>query len=353
MLPLNERAFLYNYLARTLSKKVAQTEALRAYEEDIELPKRYHRRLNQAIFLLGKENLPTALKKARLIPEEEGSLLEYAYTQKETLPAMLLVLSKQLHTRALLQRRMKTLLVYPIILIAELLLVLSLAVFWLAPQLAFFFSSLHLPVPPLLHIFTAIQQVLAHLFSLAQLPRIIIIACIVWLLYQIATIPSILEHFHHILLRFSKIGHLYRLTLAQKLVSSLAVLIASTKTISAKELTIIAKSMNNLAYKKTLYNLATHIEKGGTYTQFFKNRARKKFFPSIVFRMFILGEKHNNLPQEIKALSKILTEEVEIEIKHFISILEPIIIVGIAGIVLLLALMLKSILGQMYSFQLR
>ena len=349
MLSAQERGFLYSYLATTLKHGLSPAQALYAYLEDIDIKNHDSRRLKQAIILLKKIDLPSAMRQARLIPKNESMILCYAKERVESLSPMLLTLSKQLQRTALLQRKFKTLLIYPTILVVEFIIVLGMAIFWLVPQLSLFFTSLHIQMPFLFLTLAKLRQALMHIASLYQFYWIIILLCILWLMYQIITVPIVLHRIQSAPLHLYKIGRLYRLMLVQKIVSILTVLAIPHKAIGNRECTLLAESTDNMVYKKALHKLAWHLQKGGTYAQFFKKRSYKNLFPSIARRMFILGEKQNNLPQELRALSKILTEDVEIEIKHFISILEPALIIGIAGLILALALTLQNIVGQIQN----
>lgn len=349
MLSAQERSFLYSYLARTLKHGLSPAQALHAYLEDIDIKNHDSRRLKQAIILLKTKNLASALYETKLITKNESTILCYAKERAESLSPMLLTLSAQIQKTALLQRKCKTLLIYPIILVVEFIIVLGMAIFWLVPQLSLFFTSLHMPAPFLFLTLAKLRQTLMHIASLYQFYWIIILLCILWLMYQIITVPIVLHRIQFLPLHLYKIGRLYRLALVQKIISMLTVLAIRHKAIGHREITLLAQSTDNLVYKKALDELAKHLLKGGTYAQFFKKRSCKKLFPCIARRMFILGEKQNNLPQELRALSKILTEDVETEIKHFISILEPALIMGIAGLILALALTLQNIVGQMQN----
>ncbi|MFH1713495.1 MAG: type II secretion system F family protein, partial [Candidatus Jacksonbacteria bacterium] len=83
-----------------------------------------------------------------------------------------------------------------------------------------------------------------------------------------------------------------------------------------------------------------------SFKQFWLKKKNRHLFPVLARRLLTLGERNQNYQTEIQILAQILTEELDNELKHFIAVFEPVLIICIACLVALLALTLQNVLSQ-------
>jgi type II secretory pathway component PulF len=348
MLPLKERVFLYTYLSRVLSAGLSAKEALQYYCQDNVLKSKHAQALKQALNLFKKnKNLPLSLFIAKIIPQNEYLILKADVWQKTPLIKIFLALADNLTKQSFLRTKIKTVMIYPTILIMELFVILGLAIFWLAPRMQIFFMKLKIPAPALLKFFYFLEQNLSGLWRAENFVWLIIGPSFIWLIYQVTRLEKIKYHFDNIYLRLPKIGYINKLISLQNIFNYLSLMAGRHRQKEIHQaLKTISVTTKNLAYKKTIYNLALHLQKGGTLKQFWQKKQNRILFPVLVRRLLVLGERSGNYSKDIRTLSKILTQELDIKLKHFIAILEPVLIISIAGLVAALALTMQNIVSQ-------
>lgn len=343
MLPLQERIFLYRYLSRVISAGVEPKTSLKYYLEDNILKPRHHKALERALILLNKNNnLSSSMHQAKLIP-----LTEYLCLEPSALPQSAMILADNLIRQNLLRRKIKTLLIYPIILFIELLIILGIAIFWLTPQMQIFFDKLNVSPPKLFALFSFLDIQLIGLIRFNNMPLLIIICALLWLVYQCLKLEKIKYYLDYLSTYLFKIGSIYRLIVLQNIFNQLSLtmpLYGEQQFDQALKST--ANSVKNLAYQKALLDLSAHLSKGGSFKQFWLKKKNSRLFPMLVRRLLTLGERNKNYQTEIQILAQILTEELDHELKHFIAVFEPALIISIACLVALLALTLQSVLSQ-------
>jgi len=349
MLPLQERIFLYKYLSGVLSAGLTIKQALQYYCQDNILKPKHTQALKQMFNLFKKnKNLPLSLSKAKIIPENEYLILKAAVWQKAPLIKTFLTLADNLAKQNLLRTKIKTVMIYPMILIIELFVILGLAIFWLTPQMQIFFTKLKIPSPALLKFLYFLQQTFTGLWRAENFAWLIIVPTFIWLIYQIIRLEKIKYYFDNICLCLPKIGHIYKLIILQNIFNYLSLMIGQHQQKKIYQaLKIMSVTVKNLAYKKALYNLARHLQKGGALKQFWQQKKNRVLFPVLIRRLLILGERTGNYAKNVRALSEILTQELDMELKHFIAVLEPVLIISIAVLVAALALTLQKIFSQM------
>ena len=136
----------------------------------------------------------------------------------------------------------------------------------------------------------------------------------------------------------------------QNIFNTLALLVFDKKARAlAQQLNTTAATTANLVYKKSLYQLSKHLQKGGLLKHFWKKQKNRLLFPVLVRRMLTLGERQGNYIDYIQTVSRSLTQELDNQLKRFITMLEPVLIILIACVVVLLALGLQNILAQAYT----
>jgi len=95
-------------------------------------------------------------------------------------------------------------------------------------------------------------------------------------------------------------------------------------------LQIVAKTAGNVLIEGALQRVAERISEGKTMTE---PLAETKIFPSMVVQMIGVGEQTGALDQMLNKIADFYEEEVEVSVANLTSLMEPIMMVGIGGIV--------------------
>ena len=95
-------------------------------------------------------------------------------------------------------------------------------------------------------------------------------------------------------------------------------------------LTICASASGNQSVEKFVINVREEISKGSTFAE---PLSQGNFFPKMVVSMVAVGESTGTLDDTLKKVTDIYEEEVDLAIAGMMSMIEPIMIVGIGGIV--------------------
>jgi len=95
-------------------------------------------------------------------------------------------------------------------------------------------------------------------------------------------------------------------------------------------LTIVAKSAGNVIVEDALMTVAAKISEGHTMAE---PLASTKIFPGMVVQMIAVGEQTGALDQMLNKIADFYEEEVDVAVSGLTSMLEPIMMVGIGGVV--------------------
>ncbi len=106
---------------------------------------------------------------------------------------------------------------------------------------------------------------------------------------------------------------------------------------------ITAKTMDNVLFQETLENTAIQIQRGVSLQQPLKASG---LFPPLIIHMVGIGEESGNLEEMLNNCANYYDEEVEMATQQVMALLEPMIIVVLAGIV---CVILAAIYGPILS----
>lgn len=111
--------------------------------------------------------------------------------------------------------------------------------------------------------------------------------------------------------------------------STMATMLSSGVSI-LEALTICASSSGNKTVEKFVVNVREEISKGNTFAE---PLGQGHLFPKMVVSMVAVGESTGTLDETLRKVTEIYEEEVDNAIAAMMSMIEPIMIVGIGGIV--------------------
>lgn len=248
-------------------------------------------------------------------------------------------LSKQLYRSRKLQKKIKSAMVYPMfVFVAVVGLGLSVA-FFVLPKILPLFKMLGTEIPLTTQWLIAISEA----FETHGIE--IVIGSILGLIFIwfILTRNFVKPVTHRIVLRIPVVGTLLKNIIIERFTRNLGTLLTSGVPISVA-LKISREATENREYYDALSVIISDIDSGGALKDSLS--VYPFLFPILVSKMIGVGEKTGNLPDTLKYIANYYEDEVSETIKNLSTMLEPVLLIIIGGLVGLVAM---SILGPIYQ----
>jgi type IV pilus assembly protein PilC len=134
---------------------------------------------------------------------------------------------------------------------------------------------------------------------------------------------------HWLMLSFPAIGPTMRKIAVARFTRTMGTLLASGVPI-LDALRIVAKTAGNVLIETALNTVADRITEGKTMVE---PLAETKLFPSMVVQMIGVGEQTGALDQMLNKIADFYEEEVDVAVSALTAMMEPIMMVGIGGMV--------------------
>jgi type IV pilus assembly protein PilC len=162
------------------------------------------------------------------------------------------------------------------------------------------------------------------------LPLIVILAVggVVGFVYSYRT-PAGKKIVHKILLQIPVIGNVLRKIAVARFTRTLGTLLQSGVPI-LDAMDIVAKTAGNVVVMEGILYARHRITEGRTMAE---PLIESKIFPSMVVQMIAVGEQTGALDQMLNKIADFYEEEVDVAVAALTSLLEPIMMVGIGGMV--------------------
>lgn len=256
-----------------------------------------------------------------------------------TLEANLQYLSRSLRQSYELRKKVKSAMIYPIVvLVAIVLLGLAMGMFVL-PKILPLFRSLHVT----LSLPTRILIFIAEMFQ--SYGERIVIGTILFLLFIFWFIRrEFMQHILHKVYLFVPIlkNMVVNINLAM-FSRTLGMLLENGVSID-QGLRITVASTDNYAYRDVASSFVSQIQNGKKLSDMLAIYPR--FFPTMASRMIGMGERTGTLSSSLMYLAEYYEGEVETALKDIATIIEPVLLIFIGGIVGTVAI---AIIGPIYS----
>lgn len=255
------------------------------------------------------------------------------------LSSSLLHLSEELKKQRDINHRVKSALVYPMVILlatTAMTIFLTTVVF---PKLLPIFSSLKVELPLTTRIVIAVLKFL-NLYWIHLIVGVVILAVGFRLLLRIKKVHAIFDRIMLVMPIFSPI--IINLTLAN-FTRSLSVLLKSGMTL-VDALFVSRGTFHNMFYRKHVDAVAETVRRGENMAKYMMTMP--KLFPPMLVGMINVGENTGNLEENLLYLAEYYTEEVDNTVQNLTSLLEPLLILGMG---LLVGFIAVSIIMPIYS----
>jgi type IV pilus assembly protein PilC len=242
------------------------------------------------------------------------------------LPGALRQVATYTQSKETIKGKIITAVAYPAVLFVMSFGVLIYFVIFIVPVFASIFHDFNLKLPFITQVVVNISYCITHYIIVIILGTVgSILALRAYLATEVGRLT-----WHQLQLRIPIFGNFIRNVLLERLLTTMATLIKSGVSILNTITVLEGAFANNLVIQKALKAVKNDVAAGKSISASFKNTG---IFPGLVTEMMWMGEESGKLPDIINTLSKFYTEQINQFIARFSSMIDPILVVGIGGII--------------------
>jgi len=317
-------------LASLLSARLPLERALAAVVEQAERPVVRDRFAAVRSEVVGGQTLAESMAKhPRDFPEVYRALVA-AGEQSGDLALVMSRLADYVESRTALTQRVKLAFTYPAIVTVVALLVIVALLTYVVPQVVGVFAQTKQKLPLLTVILIELSAFVRNWGWLVALALVAAGFGWKWLLRS----PTLRLSWHGRLLDAPLIGRLIRGLNTARFASTLAILTGSGVPL-IRALDAGAQTLTNDAMRANVTDAISRVREGSTLS---RALAAGGLFPPVMIHMIASGEATGELPDMLERTAKTLSGEVERRTLTLTSLLEPILILVMGGIVLMIVL---------------
>jgi type IV pilus assembly protein PilC len=256
-----------------------------------------------------------------------------------TLSDNLSFLSQELKENRKLKSKVKSALIYPIIILIATVSVVSALVLFVLPRILPIFDNLQAELPITTRILIASADFLKDYFFFIVIG--IVVLMLIWaILLRVRVIKYAL---HRVLLVTPFAGNISKKFNMANITRTLGILLRSGVKI-VEALISTSEISENLVYRKALLEAAESVKRGEAIYDSLERRP--SIFPPTVTRMIEVGEKTGNLDENLDYLAEFYKNEVDERVANLSSVLEPALLLFMGGLVGFVAI---SIITPIYQ----
>ena len=242
------------------------------------------------------------------------------------LPKVLKQVGMYLSAQAELKGKVITALAYPSVLGAMSMGVLAFFIVRIVPVFAEIFKSFNVELPPLTAFIIFVSNLLVN--HLATLVFIAIGAYFVWSAYTATEIGQ--ETKWHLIFGIPFFGMFIKNIMLERLLTTLSTLIESGVSILNAISVLEGVFGENIIFAKLLKSVKNDVASGKSISAAFRKTGQ---LPPLVTEMMFMGEESGKLPDMLVTLSGFYREQIDQFTRRFTAIIDPILVVGIGGLV--------------------
>ena len=256
-----------------------------------------------------------------------------------SLPGSLLEVGINLEKSYNLNRKIKSAMMYPMIILCAIFLIGILMFIFVVPTLTKTFGELGVTLP----LSTRIVVGISNLLSNHILIVILAILAMIFGVYMLFKLPRTKRGIDYISLRIPVVGTLIKEVNTARTTRTMSSLLTSGVSIG-RAITITKEVLQNVYYKKILTEVEEAIQRGEPMSQVFK--AHANLYPVMVGEMMEVGEETGKSADMLLDIATFYETEVDAKTKDLSTIIEPVLMIFIGAAVGFFAI---SMLSPMYS----
>lgn len=242
------------------------------------------------------------------------------------LPAVLRQITAYSESQENVKSKIVTAVSYPAVLFTMSMGVLVYFIFYIVPVFADIFKDFGLTLPIITRMVLLVSHILTKYFVIMLVAGI---GGVFAFRAYIATPPGRLT-WNHIQFNLPLFGALMKAMAIERMLTTMATLIRSGVSILNAVSVLEGAFKKNLIFQGALKQAKNDIASGRSISESFKKTG---IFPPMVTEMMWMGEESGKLPDIIVVLSKYYQEQIDQWLRRFSAIIDPILVVGVGGIV--------------------
>ena len=267
-----------------------------------------------------------ALEKHPKVFDEVWTSLVQAGEVSGQLPTVLRQITAFSESKENIKSKIITALAYPSVLAISSVGVLAYFIIYIVPVFADIFRDFNLTLPVLTRVIVLISAVFSRYFVLML---VVGIGAFASFRAYIST-PAGRLTWNHIQFKIPGFGSLIQNIQMERLLTTMSTLIRSGVSILNAVSVLEGAFKRNLIYQNALKKAKNDIASGRSISESFKKTG---IFPGLVTEMMWMGEESGKLPDIIVVLSKYYQEQIDQWIRRFSAMIDPILVVGIGGLI--------------------
>lgn len=337
-----ERMILFRHLAAMIEAGVPLEKGLLAIHEQTRSSS-FHRILHTLIKDLDSgENLSSSMKKMPRVFSDLVVNLISVGEKTGTLSDALVRISDHFEKSSELKKKVLSALIYPLIVVFGTVGTVAYLVFVLLPQITPLFISMNVELP----VSTRFVIRSAEIITAYWLWLFIFFIFGIVAFYFLMKTERFRYGFHFLVLSVPLVNTLIKKIQVARFSQMLGVLLASGVSV-VPAFKIAARSLEHPVYRRSLEKIATSIQGGeniGPYLQL-----HSSLFSPLVTQMVSVGEETARLDKSFLFIAKFTEQEIDEVIKVLTTLLEPILMIIIGGLVGFVALAVITPIYQLTS----
>lgn len=236
-------------------------------------------------------------------------------------------LSDSLEKQRDLSQRIKSALIYPILLVVASIGIVALLVTFAIPKMATLFEGSEMKMPPITKMIFSVSAFLSH-YGLYLLIGVIILVVALLMFYKLTLIGR--RFFQRIAYKIPLVNNILAKMSYQRFAMTFGALMRAGLPI-LENLEITATTVGNEEMRQALMRIAQEgIVKGVTLGEAFR---REEVFPQTIRTLISIGEKAGHTEEVLHTLSEFYDSEIDAAVKSLVSIFEPLMLVIIGVVV--------------------
>jgi len=242
------------------------------------------------------------------------------------LPKVLKQIGQYLSAQAELMGKIITALAYPTVLATMSMGVLAFFIIRIVPVFADIFKQFNVKLPPLTAFIILLSNLLVN-----HLAAIIIVCTLSWFMWSAYTSTEngkIAKW--NLIFSVPFFGPFIRNIMVERLLTTLSTLIESGVSILNAITVLEGVFGNNIIFQRMLTQVKNDVAGGKSISAAFRRTGQ---LPPLVTEMMFMGEESGKLPDMLATLSAFYREQIDQFTRRFTAIIDPILVVGIGGLV--------------------
>jgi len=264
--------------------------------------------------------------------------LVHAGEQSGTLDDTLLRLAELQENQLKLSRKIRGALIYPVIVLVVIIIVLIYMLSTVMPQISNLYTELNKPLPLLTQLTIGFSSVVTTFWPITIL---LILATAIGIRAYLRT-PNGIRNWHRLKLKLPVLGILFKKVYMARFSRTMSSLVNSGVPL-LEALSISADAINNVILAEIVKGASEEVRSGKSLSSAL---SKNEYFLKLVPQMIKVGEESGTLGEMLAKIATYYEEEVDQAVKNLSTVIEPVLIVLLGGMVFFIIL---AILYPIYS----